>query len=267
MKFFLLILLALQPCLRGSPFQAVFVTDDDAAKLGGFPLPRRRYAEALYAAKRAGAQAVILKFFMDQPSRNPADDAALAEAIKNCGIKVVLQARLEGTEKKSNPLAGRFIRSDLPSLDGTFNGCSGWLPLPVFADGAYAVAFVDGLNPVPVIEMYRGHPMPSLFLVALELALGKTTWTPTAMTLNSVTLPMRGGKIEMALPPKDVFPSFSLSALLDGKTENALKGAIVIIGYDGREMHTFPTPIGSVKAHRLFFYELDLAYSAFSKRN
>jgi len=41
----------------------------------------------------------------------------------------------------------------------------------------------------------------------------------------------------------------------------------VIIGYDGREMHTFPTPIGPIKANRLFFYELELAYAAFSTRN
>lgn len=267
MKLLLLIFLALAPCLQGSPFQAVFVTDEDAAKLGGFPLPRRHLAEALYAAKRAGAQAVILKFFLDTPGKIPKDDAALVEAIKHCGLKVVLQARLDETENKSNPLAAKFIRSDLPSLDGTFNGNNGWLPLPIIADGAYAVAFIDGLNPVPVVEMYRGHPMPSLFLVALELALGKASWTPTTMTLNGVTLPMRGGKIDMPHPTKDVFHSFSLSALLDGKTEGALKGAIVVIGYDGRNMHTFPTPIGAVKAHRLFFYELELAYSAFSKRN
>lgn len=267
MKLLLVILLTLQPCLEASPFRAVFATDEDTATLGGYPLPRRRYAEALYAAKRAGAQAVIIKFFIDQPGKVPADDATLVDAIKNCGLKVVLQARLDETEKNSNPLAERFLRNDLPSLKGMFQGNSGWLPLPIFADGAYAVAFIDGLNPVPVVEAYRSKPMPSLFLVALELALGKATWTPTSMTLNGVTLPVRNGQIKMPYPSSDVFNSFSLSSLLDGKTGNALKGAIVVLGYDGREMHTFPTPIGKIKAHRLFCYELDFAYAAFSKSN
>ncbi|MBK8858164.1 MAG: CHASE2 domain-containing protein [Opitutaceae bacterium] len=119
MKLLLFIILALAPCLQGSPFQAVFVTDEDAAKLGGFPLPRRHLAEALYAAKRAGAQAVILKFFLDQPGKIPKDDAALAAAIKDCGLKVVLQARLDETEKKSNPLAAKFIRAICQAPEGT----------------------------------------------------------------------------------------------------------------------------------------------------
>ena len=29
--------------------------------------------------------------------------------------------------------------------------------LPVLADGAYAVAFIDGLNPVPVVKIIRGQ--------------------------------------------------------------------------------------------------------------
>ena len=267
MKHILLILLTLPLVLQGSPFRAVFVTDDDVAKLGGFPIPRRHYAEALYAAKRAGAQAVVFKFFMDLPSKVVADDVALAEAIKNCGLPVVLQAGIDDSEKKSNPLSERFIRHDLPLPLGAISGDRGWLPLPILADGAHSVAFIDALNPVPLVEIYRGRPMPSLFLVALELALGKASWTPESITLNGTTLPMRNGQVVVPFPPKDELQSLSLSELLDGKTGKKLKGAIVIIGYDGQEMHTFPTAIGPIKAHRLFFYELELAYAAFSKRD
>jgi CHASE2 domain-containing sensor protein len=267
MNRLLLILLTLPLVLQGSPFRAVFVTDDDVAKLGGYPIPRRHYAEALHAAKQAGAQAVILKFFMDLPGKVVADDAALAEAIKNCGLPVVLQARIDDSEKSSNPLPERFLRKDLPIPPGAINGNNGWLPLPTLADGAYSVAFIDSLNPVPMVEVYRGHPMPSLFLVTLELALGKASWTPGSITLNGTTLPMHDGQIAVPFPSRDEFKSLSLSALLDGRGDNDLKGAIVIIGYDGREMHTFPTPIGPIKANRLFFYELELAYAAFSTRN
>ncbi len=266
MKRILLLLLALPLCLQGSPFRAVFVTDDDVAKLGGYPIPRRHFAAALHAAKRAGAQAVILKFFMITPGEIVADDKALAEAIKNCGLPVVLQARIDESEKNSHPLAERFVRHDLPSLVGTISGNNGWLPLPILAEGAYSVAFIDGLNPVPIVETYRGRPMPSLFLVALELALGKASWKMNQIALAGTTLPLRGGKMAVAYPSKDALKSISLSTLLDGKAGDELKNAIVIIGYDGREMHTFPTPIGSIKAHRLFFYELELAYAAFSKR-
>ena len=41
----------------------------ERADTNAYPIPRRHYAEALYAAKRAGAQAVILKFVCQATAR------------------------------------------------------------------------------------------------------------------------------------------------------------------------------------------------------
>lgn len=36
-------------------------------------------------------------------------------------------------------------------------------------------------------------------------------------------------------------------------------------GHDGRKIHTFPTPIGAIKAHRLFYCELEQIYASFAQ--
>jgi CHASE2 domain-containing sensor protein len=265
MKILLLILILVPFGLRGSPFQVVLISDADVEQFGGrFPLPRRQLAAAIAAASRAEARAIILKFFIDQPANNPDDDAALAQAIKQAKRPIVLQANVGSTEGVSRRIPERFIRKDLPQTGDFIRGSKGWLPLALFTDQAAAIGFIDGLNPAPLLESYQGHTVPSLFLVALELALGNASFEPGRVTLGTKTIPLSGGKIPLPYPQHDDLKPISLSDLLAGKVDRQLKDTVVIIGYDGKYMDTFPTPIGRIKKHRLFFYELELAYAAFS---
>jgi hypothetical protein len=41
---------------------------------------------------------------------------------------------------------------------------------------------------------------------------------------------------------------------------NLIQGKVVIVGYDGPKMYSISTPIGQVRAHRLFVYELQSIY-------
>ncbi len=265
MKILLLLLILVPIGLCGSPFQVVLINDADVAQFGPrFPLPRKQLAAAVAAASRAEARAVILKFFIDQPAGNPDDDAALAQAIKQAKRPIVLQANLESRGGIPRQLPERFIRKDLPQTGNFIGGSKGWLPLAIFTDEATAIGFIDGLNPAPLLESYQGHTVPSLFLVALELALGKASFEPGCVTLGTKTIPLSDGKISLPYPQHDDLKPISFSDLLAGKADRQLRDAVVIIGYDGKDMDTFPTPIGRIKKHRLFFYELELAYAAFS---
>ncbi len=206
----------------------------------------------------------MLKFFLDQPAVNPADDKALADAIRLSKIPVVLQANLESTEGGAVRLPARLHREDLPKSGDFIGGNKGWLPLPIFIDGAATVGFIDDLNPAPILEIYQGRTVPSLYLAALELVLGKASFTPGTMTLGARTLPLKGGKLSLPYPMRDDLTAPSLSELLAGNAGQQLKDAVVIIGYDGTHMDALPTPIGRIKKHRMFFYELQLAHAAFS---
>lgn len=265
---FLILLLAILPIgLQGSPYRAVFITDADVASLGAgrSSLPRRHLAAAVAAAGRADAKAVVLKFFIDRPSENPADDNALAAAINDSKVPVILQANVESSESVAIPLPARLHRPDLPAAGDFVKGNAGWIPRPMFMEGASAVGFIDGLNPAPIVEAYQGRTVPSLFLVALEVALGKASVTHDTVTFGSQRLPMKGGKISLPSPRRDDLRPISLSELLEGSLDYRLKGAVIILGYDGQNMDTAPTPIGRIKKHRLFFYELELAYASFTR--
>ena len=178
----------------------------------------------------------------------------------------MLQARIDDTEAHPNPLPERFTREDLVlPAEGGFRGRSGWLPLPAFAAGAQAVGFIDALNPAPIVVSYQGKTAPSLYFVTLELLLGgKVTVRPSDQiefagqrlkldAMQCVTLPY---------PARDVLSYVPLLEVLRGGQQSRLKDKVVVLAYDGVQMHTFPTPLGPIKAHRLFNYELSVLYEA-----
>lgn len=60
---------------------------------------------------------------------------------------------------------------------------------------------------------------------------------------------------------------WSLVGLLNGKMESGrLKDRVVILGYDGAKIHTVPTPLGRIRAHRLFYYGLVSIMRRFEER-
>ena len=46
-----------------------------------------------------------------------------------------------------------------------------------------------------------------------------------------------------------------------------MKGAVVILGYDGKNIHSIQTPFGPLGAHRFFITELMSLVKAFEKEN
>lgn len=262
-KKWLMLLMAVAVSLSGRPVEIVMIDRAAEAELGKFPLDRAHIADAVAAIRRAGARAIVLKFFFDQP-RSAAGDQKLAEAMRG-GVPVILQARLDDAEPKSNALPDRFYRSDLKvAPSAAIAGTKGWLPLPILAERAAAVGFIDGLNPAPIIEVHQGKVVPSLYLVTVELMLGqKVAIAPNQhIRVGERRLPLdRENCVKLPWPRKDALDYVPfLDVLREAPAVARLKDKVVIVGYDGTGMHSFDTPAGKIKAHRLFYYQLCILY-------
>lgn len=59
------------------------------AELGGWPLPRRHYARLLRLLHGSGARVVAFDILFDRPAPDPADDLALAAALRETGVGVL----------------------------------------------------------------------------------------------------------------------------------------------------------------------------------
>lgn len=243
-----------------SPFALVFIDVKTELELGGFPLDRAIIAKGVRQLKSVGAKAVVLKFFFDQP-RTAASDAALAEAISV--LPVALQARIDDMETAPNKLPARFVVNGLSlGNSSAFKGKSGWLPLPLLADRAVALGFVDLpiAGRVPVLEMYQGHVVKSLGLCALEMAAeAQAVIEPgKRLTLAGCTVTLdSANSIPVEFPRADTLDYVPFHELLsDPAAAGKLKGKVVVLGYDGAKIHTIMTPVGPRKAHRVFWHGL-----------
>jgi len=266
-----LCLVALLPCgLLAAAFEddfvVVFIDAQTEAKYGAFPLDRGLIADALDELAAAKVKGVVLKFFYDQP-KDAASDRRLAKSLTK--LPVALQARLDDTEAKPNPLPARFTFPQLKA-ETAVSGQSGWLPLPLLADQAASIGFVDIASPanVPLLETYQGQTVKSLVVCAIELATGKpAVITPgKSLSFGEQRLILDGKNQTTAkLPETDVLKYIPFHKLLDKSAPaSALAGKVVILGYDGPKIHSLETSIGKVKAHRLFVYSLKGIYEQMS---
>ena len=245
-------------------FTVVFITQATEAKYGRFPFDRSLVAQAVEQAADAGAKGVILKFFLDRQSKTSEGDRRLATALSR--VPVLLQARLDDSEKAPNSLEGRFT---LPgaSFKTAVSGSSGWIPLPEFSRRAHDVCFVDfDSSPAPIVEKYQDKTVKSLLACAVELAVGhKAVIRPvkdisiagqTAFldSLNRVTITLRHEK---------ALATFDFNSLLDGSIPpSALRNKVVVIGYDGPSIPQVSSPVGTMGAHRLFVLMLKEFYES-----
>jgi adenylate cyclase len=243
-----------------SPFALVFIDAKTEQELGAFPLDRALIAKGVRQLKAVGAKAVVLKFFYDQP-REAASDAALANALGE--LPVALQARLDDSESTPNKLPDKFFLTGLKLGESSaLAGKSGWLPLPSLAAGAAAVGFVDiaDASRVPVIGSYQGRCVKSLHLCAVELALGAQAVVEPGkrLTVAGRSVALDGANSVPAEFPRvgtvDYLPFHEL--LANSERAAALKGKVVVVGYDGAKMNTLATPAGQRKAHRVFWHGL-----------
>lgn len=243
----------------GSPFVAVYVDAATEAKLGPFPYDRKIYAQAIDKLKKYKARAVVVKYFLDQ-AKTEEGDAALARSLK--GIPVFLQACIDDSEAAPNPLPEKFALAGLEGeYAGTLSGNSGWLPLSRFSEAAAGLGFVDVRSAdaplkVPFVEKYKGQVVPSLYLSVIQFALGKEarlTGSKSAV-IGTRTLPLDElNEVNVSLPASGQMEEISMADLLEGRVPaRLLRGKIAVLAYDGDKMHSFSTPIGVLKAHRLF---------------
>ena len=252
------------------PFAVVFIDAATEQALGEFPYDRRVYARGIEALAKAGARGVVLKFFIDRP-KSVEGDAALADAMTK--TKVILQARLDPEEPKPNAMLDRLYLKDVPLKDARPMGAwAGWLPLPMLSERAYDLGFLDSTDSVervPVIERYGKDYVKSLYTAALELATGSPATFDASGVMRVGTGRIKFDEQCMAtirLPKRDALKVYSFLDLLNGKTDGAaFKDRVVILGYDGAKMEENVTPIGKVKGHRLFCYQLFSLYEELDK--
>jgi len=246
------------------PFAVVFIDDKTEETYGGFPLDRALLAKGIREIKKHKPRGIIIKFFLDLP-KDPASDRALAESFD--GVPVILEARLQDSVAKPNPLPHRFVlKTPVARGNTALAGRSGWLPLEMFSAKAADIGFVDFSAPekAPIIEQYQGAAVKSLYLCAVELALGQTAEIIPGKRLvigkQEVAL-TKESEVSITLPPKDELDYTPFHDVLDGKVKpNFFENKVVILGYDGTKIHSINTSSGKIKAHRFFCYGLASLY-------
>jgi hypothetical protein len=242
-------------------FAVVLIDNQTEAQLGDFPLPRSKIAAAVERAADLKAKAVVLKFFYDLPKAST-EDEPLAKSLKR--LPVLVQACLNETETSPNPFPEKFILPNL-TAEVSLSGRSGWIPLPTLASNAHDIGFVDldgdVATAVPMLERYQEQVVKTLVLCCLEAATGgKAVIDPgKKLTLaNGNTLPLDfQNRVPAKLPSKDELSYIPFHIFIAGKTPaKRVAGKVLIIGYDGEKIPVVQTPVGLVRAHRLFVRQL-----------
>lgn len=241
-------------------FVVVFVDSETEAEYGPVPLERELLATGIEEIARAGAKGIILKFFIDLPSDAAGDDR-LAAAIQQ--VPVALQASIVN-EPSPNPFPERFFL-DI-SASTAIGGSSGWIPLPMFSEHASDICFVDFAGfPVPLLETYQGRSVKSLFLCAVEMALGERGRIEPGVGISfsdRVYRLTRRNEMTFALVEDASINYIPFHSVVRGTVDmERIRGKVVILGYDGSSIQSLDTPVGAIPAHRLFiqllkgFYE------------
>jgi hypothetical protein len=247
-----------------SPFAAVFIDAKTERRLGPFPYDRAVLARAIDKAVASKAKGVVLKLFIDK-RKSEDGDRALVEASKR--TKLLVQARLDDTEQKPNPLLDRFILN-VPSDGNLLTGRSGWLPLPELSAVAYDMGFVDYrvIDRMPLLERYGDKVVKSLYLSCLELALGVNAEIAPARSvrIGNKTIELdEHSEIGVAYPAQDDLSYISFSDFLEQPARPDMNDRIVIIAYDSDRFDPVKTPAGTIRPHRAFVYALLSMYRMF----
>jgi adenylate cyclase len=184
--------------------------------------PRSSWAELVDRLAACGPRLIVLDIVFDTPAADPAQDAALAEAIERAG-NVILAAHFEQSDTfltYSPPL-----KSLASAAAGV--GVANMLPDP---DGVIRTA--------PLLYRWGEDTVPSASLATAMLARG------APLDVNVSTL---GGRL--ALPvrfrgPEGTFPTYALIDFLEGEIPaDAFQDAIVLVGFTTHlEQDRHPAP-------------------------
>ena len=235
--------------------QVVFVDYDDAtAKAhGDFP-SRARLAEMTTALHGAGAKAVVLKFFLDGPGKEP-DNTQLADAIGKG--RTVLQATINREPPTSRDLPARFRFPGKAPFETSIRGDEGWLPLARFSDKAARVCFADVRSPeqLPMLEVFGGQPFPSLYgCVLAEIHGSEMRFAAGTVEFGKVRLPINAqGETSIQLDLKHTSLRIPAMQLIAGKDwQRSVRGKVAVLMYTGPRSPTFEFKGKKEKVHDLF---------------
>lgn len=269
MKYFasLAILLTAAPAYTAessAPFVAVFVdARTERSRLGAFPYDRSVYAQAIRKVEAAGGRAVVLKYFLDQ-SKPGKGDAELAQAMGRMPTLLQMSAAMD--EAAPNAFDERFYALGISSdAAAAVEGSQGWLPLAEFSQVSAGVGSVDlreAARPdrVPLLARYQGRLVKSLWLLALEQALGAKARIDAgrSVTMHEKAVPVTPrNEVEVTMPIDEPLDALSLIDLLDGRIKRTrLQGKVVVLGYIGSKAETFQFKGRTFSTHELFYLEL-----------
>jgi CHASE2 domain-containing sensor protein len=242
----------------------VATNDEDAGRLGSWPLDRNAYVAAIDRAREDGAKAVVLKFFFDRPS-TPKADAKLAEAIAS--MPVFLQFAFDEDDGKAEDQP--VWRSDFEpeNLKVFFHGSPSLLPLPMFRKNAAGLGFVNVL-PDPDhdrIEILGSTSVgagiaASLQLLSIEANVG------AQVPVRGMRLSLNGKSYEIADDGRVRCPylevgrprEYSLFAFLGGQVpKSEVRDHVVIIGNTRHDTPRYPiSQNASLPVHEVFFRQV-----------
>ncbi len=235
--------------------QVVFVDYDRATAKshGDFP-SRAQLAEITAALHSAGAKAVVLKFFLDGPGKEP-DNTQLTDAIGKG--RTVLQATISREPPTSRDLPTRFRHLGKPPFEPAIRGDEGWLPLARFSDKAARVCFADVRLPerAPMLEVFGGHPVPSLYACLLAEVWGsEMSFAPGAAGFGKARLPINAlGEVGIQIDLKHAGARMSALRLFAGKDwQPSVRGKVAVLMYTGSRSPTFDFKGKQEKVHDLF---------------
>lgn len=235
--------------------EVVFVDYDMAtAKVHGDLPSRAQMAQLLTALHGAGAKAVILKFFLDGPGKEP-DNTQLTDAIGKG--RTLLQATINKAPPTSRDLPARFRHAGKPPFTTAIRGDEGWLPLNRFSEKAARVCFADVRSPeqVPMLEEFGGHPVPSLYACLLAELTGKEmVLTPGAASFGAWRLPLNAqGEANLDLNASATGARVSATRIFAGSDWRPLvRNKVAVLMYTGPRSPTVVFRDRQEKVHDLF---------------
>lgn len=110
-----------------------------------------------------------------------------------------------------------------------------------------------------MIEVYEGRYVKALITATLELATGQTARVVPGQSIafGSKSIPLdTESRAAIQLPARDEIEYISLVDYLKPGPHPEVKGQIVIVGLDTDSSPRVQTPLGTLKAHRAFYYVL-----------
>jgi hypothetical protein len=240
-----------------SPFAFVMYDAQSEMIIGKFPPERDVYANLVLKLKENEAKAIVFKYFFDLP-KNTIKDQVFADSLKE--LPVFLQARIDNSEKKPNDLLNKYYSSDLLKSKNVITGNSGWIPISTISFNAYDLGFVDIRNPsyIPLFEKYKGHYVKSLWYSIIKYIFPDVKIENGSLINGNRKINSNDfGEVKIEYPLNDSLQYISFSNLINEHIDSKIfQNKIVIVGYDGNNIDSIQTPIGSIKSHRVFIYGL-----------